>query len=211
VWPVYSELGKDRISFRSRHRAWNGEPRHCNGACFQRERTCWLLCQPCHGPQFDLNGHLRPCCPWRNASNWYLTLASKSTIILIISYCLVQLLAHFPRSLRCGDRVWLQDYFCRAGGAPGRRTIDRPCVKTPKGRSRRGIVFLPAPRFTFSLSVACDEIGAGEAVRSTRSACPSVLTQPRPIPGLGKPQHVPTQHSSSARPRGDAILIKVCQ
>jgi len=33
-------------------------------------------------------------------------------------------MAHFAHSLRCGDRVRLQDYFCRAGEAPGRRTID---------------------------------------------------------------------------------------
>jgi hypothetical protein len=45
------------------------------------------------------------------------------------------------RSLRCGDPVRLQGYFCRAGDAPGRRTIDPGRVKTPKGRFQRRIVF----------------------------------------------------------------------
>jgi hypothetical protein len=35
-----------------------------------------------------------------------------------------QLLAHFHRSLRCGDRVRLQDYICRASEATGMPHVD---------------------------------------------------------------------------------------
>ena len=43
-------------------------------------------------------------------------------------------MAHFAHSLGCGDRVRLQDYFCRAGEAPARRTI----VESPGGLSPPG-------------------------------------------------------------------------
>ena len=65
----------------------------------------------CAGLAMGLNAILTRC-PRRNPSNWVFNL--ESTPILIISYRLVQLLAHFPRSLRCGDRVRLQSYFFRA-------------------------------------------------------------------------------------------------
>src|SRR5262249_14386516 len=40
---------------------------------------------------------------------------------------------------------------------------------------------LPAPRFPCCLATARNDIGAGEEGHSMRSACPSVLTRPRPI------------------------------
>src|SRR5262252_7253378 len=41
---------------------------------------------------------------------------------------------------------------------------------------------LPAPRFPCCLATARDDIGVGEEGHSMRSAYPSVLTRPRPIP-----------------------------
>src|SRR5262252_31146 len=45
---------------------------------------------------------------------------------------------------------------------------------------------LPAPRFPCCLVTARDDIGAGEEGHSMRSACPSVLTRPRPKAALAK-------------------------
>jgi hypothetical protein len=42
--------------------------------------------------------------------------------------CSRPVVAHFPRSFRCGDRVRLQDYFCRADEAAG-TPLDDPKEK----------------------------------------------------------------------------------
>jgi putative tryptophan/tyrosine transport system substrate-binding protein len=44
--------------------------------------------------------------------------------------CSGLLVALFPRSLRCGDRVWLQDYFCRARQAAS-TALDGPTTDLP--------------------------------------------------------------------------------
>src|SRR5215510_12925100 len=43
---------------------------------------------------------------------------------------------------------------------------------------------LPAPRFPCCLATVHNDIGAGEEGHSMRSACPTVLTRPRPRPDL---------------------------
>src|SRR5262249_23507041 len=57
-------------------------------------------------------------------------------------------LAHFAHSLRCGDRVRLQDYFCRAGEAPARRTIDS--LLTKLAIARRPLHWQSTLRFAIS-------------------------------------------------------------
>src|SRR5262249_24189800 len=60
----------------------------------------------------------------------------------------------------------------------------RYCVKTPKGRSRRGIVFYRRHGFRVVLQPLATTLVLGEEGHSMRSACPSVLTRPRPTPEL---------------------------
>jgi hypothetical protein len=50
--------------------------------------------------------------------------ATKNTLYLMIRCHLVPLLAHFPRSSLCGDRVRLQSYFCRGSVAGSLRVHD---------------------------------------------------------------------------------------
>ena len=47
-------------------------------------------------------------------------------------------MAHFPRSLRCGDRVWLQSYFYRDGADGSMRAHDR-CCRTSRLREPLGL------------------------------------------------------------------------
>src|SRR5262245_7720540 len=59
--------------------------------------------------------------------------------------------------------------------------VDDPgCVKTPKGRSRRGIVFYRRRGLRVVLQPLATTLVLGEVGHSMRSACPSVLTRPRP-------------------------------
>jgi len=58
------------------------------------------------------------------------------------------------------------------------------CENSERALTERNRV-LPAPRFPRCLATARDDIGAGEEGHSMRSACPSVLTRPRPTADLG--------------------------
>src|SRR5499427_9349902 len=60
---------------------------------------------------------------------------------------------------------------------------------------------LPAPRFPCCLATARDDIGAGEEGHSMRSACPSVLTRPRPIPDF-RPQKFLLERPTIVRDAG---------
>jgi hypothetical protein len=59
---------------------------------------------------------------WRSPATG--SFANEGLVGQLCCICSRPLMAHLIRSLRCGDRVRLQGYFCRAGDAPGRRPID---------------------------------------------------------------------------------------
>ena len=73
--------------------------------------------------------------------------------------------------LSCREGVC--DALATAESDPGR-------VKTPKGRSRRGIVFYRRRSFPSRLAIAFEEAEGGRKDRSTYSSRLSVLTRPRP-------------------------------
>ena len=59
------------------------------------------------------------------------------------------------------------------------------CENSERALTERNRV-LPAPRFPRCLATARDDIGAGEEGHSMRSACPSVLTRPRPTTDIAR-------------------------
>ena len=62
---------------------------------------------------------------------------------------------------------------------------DPGCVKNSDTAFTEGNRVLPAPRLPRCIATAHDDIGAGEEGHSMRSACPSVLTRPRPQANIG--------------------------
>src|SRR5215831_20117031 len=81
-------------------------------------------------------------------------------------------------------------------------------VKTPKGRSRRGIFVLSAPQSPSRLVIAREDMATEEERRSTCSARPSLLTRPRPEADLNCATHMCSQPEQCAHELHMVVLAK---